>query len=151
MKNLFNISEIKVEFVPKFKLSERPQVHSSIDAYKVFMQVWDKSLMDFLEEFKVILLDSKNRVLGMADIDVMGKDSVPMYMKAMFSIALKASASKIVLAHNRPSERLYLDPKDRTVMDKVMEIGRFLGIELFDYLIVTSDDYLSVLDGECFL
>src|SRR5690606_29641413 len=132
MKNLLNISEIKVEFVPKFKLSECPQVHSSMDAYEVLMQVWDKSLMDFVEESRVIVMYGKNRVLGIANIDVTGKRSAPMDMKAVFSIALKSSASKIVLAHNRPSENLSINLPSRYILHKIMKLRRFFELELFD-------------------
>lgn len=104
-----NVSEIKVEFKPKFKLSECPQVSSSNEAFKILKNVWDEGLMTFLEEFKVILLNNANRVLGVVDIAMGGKDFVPVDMKVIYSIALKASASKIILAHNHPSEKLVTD------------------------------------------
>lgn len=147
MKNLLNLSEIKVEFIPEFKLSQRPQVHSAEEAYKLFMQVWDKSIMDFIEEFKIMLMNETNTVLGIADINVKGKVNI----KEIFSIALITSASKIILAHNRPCERLSMRYEDRLFMQKIMNIGRLLDIELYEYLIVTDNDYLSVLDGECLM
>lgn len=146
MKNLLNVSEIKVEFVPQFKLSECPQISSSKQAYELLMQVWDKGLMTFLEEFKVILLNSANKVLGIIDLAKGGKDFVPVDMKVIFSIALKASASKIILAHNHPSERLQASSADRAVTTKAVEAGKLLDIEVCDHLIVSPDGYLSLKD-----
>lgn len=146
MKNLLNLSEIKVEFVPKFKLSECPKVSSSSEAYKLLMQVWDKGLMGFLEEFKVILMNNANRVLGIVDIAMGGKDFVPVDMKVIFSIALKASASKIILAHNHPSETLAPSSADKAITGKAVQAGKFLDIEVCDHLIVGTDGYHSSKD-----
>lgn len=146
MKNLLNVSEIKVEFKPKFKLSECPQVTNSKDAYTILMQVWDKGLMSFLEEFKVILLNNANKVLGVVDIAVGGKDFVPVDMKVIFSIALKASASKIILAHNHPSEKLEPSNQDKAITNKAFEAGKVLDIEVCDHLIVGVEGYYSLKD-----
>ncbi len=146
MKNLLNVSEIRVEFVPEFKISECPQITNSKQAYELLMQVWDRSLMSFLEEFKVILLNNANKVLGILDLAKGGKDFVPVDMKVLFSIALKASASKIILAHNHPSEKLQASSADRAVTTKAIEAGKLLDIEVCDHLIVSPDAYLSLKD-----
>ena len=102
--------------------------------------------MSFLEEFKVILLNNANKVLGIIDLARGGKDFVPVDMKVIFSIALKASASKIILAHNHPSEQLQPSSADRAITKKAIEAGKFLDIEVCDHLIVTHDKYLSLKD-----
>lgn len=146
MKNLLNVSEIKVKFRPKFKLSECPKVSNSKEAYTILMQVWDKGLMGFLEEFKVILLNNANKVLGVVDIAVGGKDYVPVDMKVIFSIALKASASKIILAHNHPSEKLEPSNQDKAITIKAVDAGKVLDIEVCDHLIVGAEKYYSLKD-----
>lgn len=59
--------------------------------------------MTFSEEFKVIQLTKANKVLDMMDIAIGGNDFVPVDMKTIFAIMLKASAYKITLDHNHPS------------------------------------------------
>lgn len=144
MENLMNISEIKVEFEPEFKVSKRPKINSSSDAYKVLMQVWDKGLMGFLEEFKVILLNNSNRVLGIIDLARGGKDFVLVDIRIIFSIALKAAATKIILAHNHPSGELKPSTHDKEITDKIMQSGELLNIKVCDHLIITSDSYISM-------
>ena len=73
MKNLMNVSEIKVEFKPNFKLSECPQINQSKDAYEILKRVWDEGILSFLKEFKVILLTNANMVLGVVDVGMGGK------------------------------------------------------------------------------
>jgi len=146
MKNLLHVSEIRVEFIPEFKISECPQITNSKQAYELLMQVWDKGLMTFLEEFKIILLNNANKVLGILDLAKGGKDFVPIDMRVIFSIALKASASKIILAHNHPSEKLQASSADLAITKKAVEAGKLLDIEVCDHLIVTADSYLSLKD-----
>jgi DNA repair protein RadC len=114
------------------------------------MEVWDKGLMGFLEEFKVILLNNTNTVLGVADIAMGGKSFVPVDMKVIFSIALKASASKIILAHNHPSGKLVPSAEDKALTNKALEAGKFLDITVCDHLIVSEDGYISLKDDGCF-
>lgn len=146
MNNLSNVSEIQVLYRPRFKASERPQVSKSTEAYHVLKSVWDLGLIQFTEEFKVILLNNSNRVLGVVDIAKGGKDYVPVDVRVIFSIALKVSASKIILAHNHPSGKLVPSREDRALTTKVKEAGKLLDIEVCDHLIMTSDGYYSFAD-----
>lgn len=150
MTNLNCVSEIKVSFKPEYDIKKRPIIRSSKDAYEILLKVWDKGLMSFLEEFKVILLNNANRVLGVVDIAVGGKDYVPVDMKVIFSIALKASASKIILAHNHPSDKLIPSPQDKAITSKAIEAGKVLDFEVCDHIIIGIDEYYSMKDeGDC--
>ncbi|MHC8949612.1 JAB domain-containing protein [Sphingobacterium hungaricum] len=146
MKNLSNVAEISVQFKPEFKLSECPQITNSKQAYQILKSVWDEGLMQFLEEFKVILLNNANRVLGIVDVSMGGKDSVMVDMRVMFSIALKASASKIILSHNHPSGKLSPSPADKALTKKAVEAGKVLDIDVCDHLILIRDEYYSMKD-----
>lgn len=146
MENQYNISEIKVQYFPDFKLSERPSTSKSTDAYKILLTQWDAGLMQFLEEFKVIYLDNCNRVLGISDIAMGGRSSVSVDMKTIFSIALTCCASKIILSHNHPSGRLQPSSNDRALTTKAIEAGNFLDIEVCDHLILTPNGYFSFSD-----
>ncbi|WP_081643102.1 JAB domain-containing protein [Sphingobacterium paucimobilis] len=119
---------------------------SSKDAYLILIDVWKEGLMQFTEEFKVILLNSANRVLGIVDIAKGGKDYVPVDMKLIFSIALKASASKIILAHNHPSGSLVPSSADKQLTQKSIEASKVLDIEICDHIIVSNEGYFSFRD-----
>ncbi len=84
--------------------------------------------MQFLEEFKVLLLNNSNKPLGVVDISVGSKDGVMVDMRVIFSIALKASACKIILAHNHPSGKLTPSDLDRDITRKAKEAGKVLDI-----------------------
>jgi len=65
-----NVSEIDIVYRKKVscKISERPQIATSNDAYQVFLHYWDKDKIDLLEEFKVLYLNRSNRVLQLIPI-----------------------------------------------------------------------------------
>ena len=145
-KNL-NVSEIKVQYLPDFKLSERPIITKSSDDYKLLLSQWDTGIMQFLEEFKIILLNNANHVLGIVNIAMGGKDAVMADMRVIFSIALTASASKIILAHNHPSGTLNPSSADRLLTNKAVEAGKVLDIEVCDHIILTPHSYHSMKDN----
>ncbi|RZK18895.1 MAG: hypothetical protein EOO86_09025 [Pedobacter sp.] len=67
-KSIFKVSEIEIRYRPAFKLSEKPKVTSSDIAYEILDQNWDYNRMELLEEFKVLLLNRQNRVLGVLNV-----------------------------------------------------------------------------------
>lgn len=142
-----HVSEVKVSFEPNYCMNNRPIVTSSKDAFKVLQMTWDKGLIQFLEEFKIILLNTSNRVLGVANIALGGIDFVPVDMKIIFSIALQSSARKIILAHNHPSGKLIPSPQDLAITRKAIDAGKVLDIEVCDHIIVSEDGYYSLKDA----
>lgn len=72
VNQLTRVSEVTIAYRPKFKASERPKVTCANDAYEIFINQWDKGIIELLEEFKVMLLNRHNKVLGFASISVGG-------------------------------------------------------------------------------
>src|SRR3546814_2312676 len=58
------VSEVDLVFRSKVKASLRPKVTDPDDAYKLLIRTWDKEKLELLEQFKVLLLNVKGRVLG---------------------------------------------------------------------------------------
>jgi DNA repair protein RadC len=107
VNNLTRVSEVTIAYRPKFKASTRPQVTTAEHAYQIFIHQWDKDTIELLEEFKIMLLNRHNKVLGVATISLGGLDKTVVDPKVVFAIALKAKASSIILAHNHPSGNLH--------------------------------------------
>ncbi|GGF25119.1 JAB domain-containing protein [Echinicola rosea] len=60
---LEQVAEITLSYRPNSRISEKPQIVSSLAANKILRANWDASKLEFIEEFKVILLNKANRVL----------------------------------------------------------------------------------------
>ncbi len=65
---LYQVSEITLHYQSKVKASLRPKITNSKDAYSILHLHWDKNKLELLEEFKVLLLNRANKVLGIVNI-----------------------------------------------------------------------------------
>lgn len=147
MENLLHVAEVEVSYKQNYKINERPRVTSSSEAYELFYQTWNKGKISFIEEFKVMLLNTNNRVLGIVDISLGGLNMTVVDPKVVFAIALKANASSIILCHNHPSGNLKASSADIRITRQLKEGGKLLEIEVHDHLIITSDNgYYSLND-----
>lgn len=147
MSNTFsNVAEIKLSFKPHFKASDRPKITSPKDAFGVFMQSWDMNLMQYLEQFKVMLLNRANRVLGLCEVSQGGLNATYVDLKVVFALALKSGASGIVLCHNHPSGTLQASRQDILLTDKAKEVASLFDIVIFDHIIIGEAGYYSFAD-----
>jgi DNA repair protein RadC len=65
-------------------------------------------------------------------------------LRILFGTALKAKASSIVIDRNHPSNNLQPSDANLELTKKIKEAGKFVDINLFDHLILgTDDNYVS--------
>ena len=107
---------------------------------------WDLDKIDLLEEFKIVLLNRSNKVLGITSISQGGVSGTMADPKLIFGTALKAAASYIILVHNHPSGNLRPSNEDIKLTKKLVEGGKLLDILVVDHLIISKDDYYSFCD-----
>jgi DNA repair protein RadC len=142
----FEVAEIQLSYKSKVKPSLRPKISSSKEAYEILINHWDESKIDFFEQFKVILLNRANKVLGIYEVSTGGVSGTVADPKLIFAAALKANSSSILLSHNHPSGNLKPSQQDILLTSKIKEAGRFLELPVIDHLIVTSEGYYSFAD-----
>ncbi|TKK64874.1 DNA repair protein [Ilyomonas limi] len=146
VQNGMQVSEVELVYKSKVKASERPQVSTSKEVYKLFKQYWDENKMEFVEQFKILLLNRSNRVLGIYEISTGGLAGTIADPKIVFIAALKAAASYIILAHNHPSGNLKPSTPDKQLTQKIKDGGKLLDIEVIDHLIISTEGYYSFAD-----
>src|SRR6266542_816293 len=98
----YQVAEIELVYKSKVKASARPKVLTSRDVYEVFKQSWDENKIDFIEQFKIMLLNRSNRVLGIYEVSTGGITGTVADPRIIFTAALKGNAVSIALAHNHP-------------------------------------------------
>jgi DNA repair protein RadC len=106
----------------------------------------DSGKIELLEEFKMILLNRNNRVLGMINISQGGMSGTVADPKLIFVAALKAAASYIILAHNHPSGNLKPSTEDIRLTKKLVDGGKLLDLLVGDHLIITNEGFYSFCD-----
>ena len=144
--SLYQVSEINLSYRPKFKASERPKITSSKDAYDILYNNWDLDKIELLEQFKILLLNRANKVIGIFQVSSGGVAGTVADPKLIFSTSLKACASSIILSHNHPSGNLQPSPQDIELTKKIKTGGSYLDIMVLDHVIITPDRYYSFAD-----
>lgn len=140
------VSEIDLIYKTKVKNSERPHITSSAYAFTLLKGCWDHGKIGFLEQFKVLLLNQSNRVLGIYEASSGGITRTVVDIRLLFAAALKAGAVGLVIAHNHPSGSLLPSNPDRCITAKIAKAGELLDIKLLDHLIITEESYYSFAD-----
>ena len=143
MKNHVNNGRTSMANNPIFSPSERIIIRDASDAYQIFKSFWDADLMPFLEEFKMMMLDSEGKVLAVHDLLLLGLTAQFTDTKTIIDAAIKVSAHAIILAHNRPSGAVQPGKEERTLTARIVSIAKQNGIVVQDHLIITRDSYFS--------
>lgn len=99
------------------------------------------------EHFKIILLNTKNHVLGVELISVGSLNSSIVHPREIFKSAIRRSAAAIILAHNHPSGDPSPSREDEEVTRRLREAGKILGIEVVDHVILGDNRYFSFREG----
>lgn len=143
---LNQVSEITLTYRPQIRPQERPKVTTSKEAYDILLSSWDKGKIEFIEEFKVILLNTRKKVLGIYTVSTGGIKECLVDTKLVFASALLGCATDIILAHNHPSGNKMPSAQDLHLTRKLSEVGKLLDIKVEDHIIVTVDGYYSFAD-----
>ncbi|MES2875800.1 MAG: JAB domain-containing protein [Bacteroidota bacterium] len=145
-KQNLKVAEVQLSYKTTVKASERPQINSSLDVYEVLQVNWNYEIIEFIEEFKVLLLNRANRVIGIVPISVGGTAGTIADPKVIFVSALKCNAASIILVHNHPSSNLKASHADIELTKKLKNAGLFLDLPVLDHIILTKDGFLSFAD-----
>ncbi len=142
MTNPLNeVAEIKVSYsttnTPKIKIT------SVNKAYQVLLSLWDLDTIELQEEFKVLLLNRSNEVLGIYPLSKGGITGTVVDSRLIFAVALKCNATGIILCHNHPSGNLKPSDADITLTRSIKKCADFLDINLIDHLIITKNGCFS--------
>jgi len=120
---------------------ERPQVRSPADAANLLML--EMSLLA-QEQMRVILLDSKNRVLAIPTIYQGSLNTSLVRVGELFREAIRQNCAAIIVVHNHPSGDPTPSPEDVLVTKQIVEAGKLLDIEVLDHLVIGRQRYVSL-------
>lgn len=135
------ISEIKVTY--NLANQNRQKITSAEKSFEVLLNSWDKDILELQEEFKILLLNRANEVLGIYQMSKGGITGTVVDVRLIFSVALKCNATGIIIAHNHPSGTLKPSEADIALTNKIRRCSDFLDITLLDHLIVTKYNFYS--------
>ncbi len=96
-----------------------------------------------IEQFRVLFLDSKNRLIA-DEAQARGTvNHTPVYPREVVKRALELNATALILSHNHPSGDPTPSRADIEMTQEVKHAAMALGITLHDHVIIGRGGYLS--------
>ncbi|WP_417242103.1 RadC family protein [Celeribacter sp.] len=96
-----------------------------------------------IEQFHVLYLDRKNRLIADEALARGTVDHVPVYPREVIKRALEVNASALILVHNHPSGDPTPSDADITMTNQIRDAAETMDIKLHDHLIVGKSTELS--------
>lgn len=101
-----------------------------------------------VEEFAVLLLNTKKEVTGIEYISKGTVDCTVVHPREVFGVAVEKSAHSIILVHNHPTGDVTPSREDRMLTRRLREGGELLGIPVLDHIIIGDGEYYSFLEQD---
>jgi DNA repair protein RadC len=98
------------------------------------------------EVFKVLFLNTQNRILCVEDQFEGTLTASTVYPREVIKRALELHAAAMVFAHNHPSGDPQPSQDDLRITRDLFWAGRILGIRVLDHLIIGEGQYASLAD-----
>ena len=96
-----------------------------------------------VEQFGVVLLDTKHRVLRTTVLSVGTLDASLVHPREVFREATSAGAAALVLFHNHPSGDPEPSADDVTLTRRLVSAGILMGIDVIDHIVLGDARYCS--------
>jgi len=131
-----------VTLVAAFALARRMafemQLESPVldNAATVVQLLRDRNAIKESETLQVLLLNTRNRLIDIADVSNGTRDTILVDPGAVFKKAIEAGAAAIILVHNHPSGDPSPSEADIKATRDLIRAGKLLKIDVLDHVII---------------
>ncbi len=120
---------------------QRPRITAASDVVNLLMIDYkDKET----EEFKALLLNTKNEVLKVLPISSGVLDATLALPRDVFRQAVREGATAVIVCHNHPSGDPEPSRDDISLTRRLVEAADILGIRLLDHVVFGDNRYVSL-------
>ena len=96
-----------------------------------------------VEQFGVLMLDTKHRALRATVLSVGTIDASLVHPREVFRAAAVGGAAALVLFHNHPSGDPTPSMDDVALTERMIQAGTLMGIEVLDHVVLADVKYFS--------
>ena len=134
------IAALKLARLNPSTAEERFGIRSPEDAFNYLKD------MQYLtrEEFVCLGLNTKNEILFRQTIFKGSLNSSIVHPRETFLPLIKRSCASCIVAHNHPSGQPDPSREDIDVTKRLVEVGKVVGIDVLDHLIIGADKFISL-------
>ncbi|MCS7106200.1 MAG: DNA repair protein RadC [Endomicrobia bacterium] len=125
-------------------VEEKPIIKNPEDVYKILAHEMQGLKQEVV---KVVLLDAKNKLIKTETVSIGGLNENLVHPRDVFRKAIEANAASIILVHNHPSGDTEPSEEDIKITKVIMKVGRILGIEVKDHVII-GDGFSSIINDK---
>lgn len=100
-----------------------------------------------VEQFGVVLLDTKHRVLKVRLLSIGSLDASVVHPREVFRAAVLGGAAAVVLFHNHPSGDPTPSREDVELTRRLVAAGDLMGIDVLDHVILADTRYVSLRES----
>jgi DNA repair protein RadC len=120
---------------------ERSVINSPADA--AALVAYEMSALE-QEHLRVILLDTRNRVLEIVEVYVGSVNSSQIHVGEIFKAAIRRNAPALIVVHNHPSEDPTPSPDDAAVTRAIVQAGKLLDVDVLDHMVIGQGRWVSL-------
>ena len=98
------------------------------------------------EVFKVVYLDTNNRIIDITDAVSGTVDYAVPIVREIIHAALQKFAKSIICVHNHPSANITPSEQDKTFTKELHAAGKLMEIKVLDHVIIGDNEFYSFAD-----
>jgi len=138
-------AQIKAALELGHRFSLRPEERSAVNspADAAALVEYEMSALE-QEHLRVILLDTRNRVLEIVEIYKGSVNSSQVQIGEIFKAAIRRNAPALIVVHNHPSGDPTPSPDDVVVTRAIVQAGKLLDVDVLDHMVIGQGRYVSL-------
>ena len=129
-------------------LRENAETETMDSSYKIFTYFRAHLGTDEQENFHILLLNIKNKIIRDVQATRGTIESSLVHPREAFKDAIRNSAASVIFIHNHPSGDPNPSQDDILLTNRLVEVGKILGIPVLDHIIITRNDFYSFADHQ---
>ncbi|MFH0925489.1 MAG: DNA repair protein RadC [bacterium] len=128
-----------IEFSKRFLIKDGIKVKSVGDVVSLASELRDKKQ----EYFLCLTLDGASNLIQKRTVFIGTLNQSIVHPREIFADAICDRAAGVIFIHNHPSGEINPSKEDVAVTDRLSEVGRLVGIEVMDHVIIGRDRFFS--------
>ena len=99
------------------------------------------------EHFIIFFLDTRSKEIERYTVSVGTLNASLVHPREVFSRAVECNAAQVIAVHNHPSNECSPSDADLLITERLVEVGKILGIEFVDHIVISRNDHYSIRDN----
>lgn len=128
-----------IEFSKRFLIKDGIKIKNVDDVLRLTDELKDKRQEYFLS----LTLDGASNMIQKRTVFIGTLNHSIVHPREVFADAISDRAAGIIFVHNHPSGIVDPSKEDIAITQRLMEVGRIVGIEVIDHIIIGKNGYFS--------